>query len=359
MYGRINKVNTVNYLKSFTLTHAIILAISVVISLVPILVFLFSGGANEYYLGISVKIGVYLLCALGLNFVIGYTGLLDLGYIAIFGIGAYVSALLSIHGFPFWVSATVAIVVALLVRFLIGLPVIRLRGDYLAIATLGFGEITRILINNLDPITNGPRGLPGPGQNIKPIDLGFMTLSSSLEVYIFLLVIITLGIIFSYRIEYSRIGRALIATREDEIASSLIGIKVTKLRLFIFAISAIYGATAGVIYTHYTQFITPKIMSIWDSFLLVAIVVVGGIGSIPGVIIGSMVFYGIPEILRDFLGSQAAEYRMLVFGIIMLLVIIFRPQGLVTSPRIKLELKSDLPKVTEEERQSMFDIQKK
>jgi branched-chain amino acid transport system permease protein len=330
-----------------------------IIALLPIIHYLAIGGTTSYYLDVSIKVCVYLLLALGLNLVIGYTGLLDLGFIGVFGIGAYTAAIMSIHGYHFLISSLVAIIMAMLFRLIIGLPVIRLRGDYLAIATLGFGEMVRIIVNNLDPLTNGPRGLPGVGQKISNMDFGILSLNSSLEVYIFSLIVVALGALASYRIEHSRIGRALVAIREDEIAASLMGVNVSKLKLFIFVISGIYGAVAGIIYTHHIKFITPNLILFWDSILLVSIVVIGGIGSIPGTIVGAILFYGVPELLRDFLGSQLAEFRMLTFGLIMLLMIIFRPQGLIPSERRKYELKPETEKVKEEEDENLFDLEKR
>lgn len=325
----------------------------------PVIHYIVIGGTSSYYLDVAIRVGVYLLLALGLNLVIGYTGLLDLGFIGVFGVACYTTAILNTSGVPFIFSALGAIISVMLFRLLIGLPLIRLRGDYLAIATLGFGEIVRIVANNFDALTNGPRGLPRVGQTIEKINFGFYQLGSSLEVYVFTVVMIILGILASYRIENSRIGRALVAIREDEIASSLMGINVSKLKLFIFVISGIFGGVAGVIYTHKVGYITPNLIQFWDSILLVAIVVIGGIGSIPGVVFGAIVFYGIPELLRDVLGSQLTEFRMLVFGVIMLLMIIFRPQGLIPSERRKVELKPETSKIREEEDQSLFDLEKR
>lgn len=329
------------------------------IMLLPIVHYFLVGGSTYYYLDVAIRVGVYLLLALGLNLVIGYTGLLDLGFIGVFGVACYTTAILNTSGVPFLLSALGAIIAVVVFRLLIGLPVIRLRGDYLAIATLGFGEIVRIVANNWDALTNGPRGLPRVGQNIDSINFGFYSLQSSLEVYIFTLLMIGLGILASYRIENSRIGRALVAIREDEIASSLMGINVSKLKLFIFVVSGVFGAVAGVIYTHKVGYITPNLIQFWDSILLVSIVVIGGIGSIPGVIVGAILFYGVPELLRDVLGSQLTEYRMLVFGILMLVMIIFRPQGIIPSERRKVELKPEDSRIKEEEDQSLFDLEKK
>lgn len=331
----------------------------VVVMLLPVIHYFSVGGATSYYLDVAIRVGVYLLLALGLNLVIGYTGLLDLGFIGVFGVACYTTAILNTNGVPFLLSMLGAIAAVLIFRLIIGLPVIRLRGDYLAIATLGFGEIVRLVANNWDALTNGPRGLPRVGQKIEGINFGFYSLQTSLEVYLFTLAMIGLGILASYRIENSRIGRALVAIREDEIASSLMGINVPKLKLFIFVISGVFGAIAGVIYTHKVGYITPNLIQFWDSILLVAIVVIGGIGSIPGVVVGAILFYGIPEFLRDILGSQLTEYRMLVFGLLMLAMIIFRPQGLIPSERRKIELKPEDMKIKEEEDQSLFDLEKK
>ncbi|HCJ66642.1 MAG TPA: ABC transporter ATP-binding protein [Elusimicrobia bacterium] len=291
-----------------------------------------------YTLHISALIGIYLLLILGLNLILGFVGLLDLGFIAFYACGAYLSALLSIRGWNFCLVLPATIILTVLLRLLLGLPALRLRGDYLAIVTLGFGEIMRLVLNNWDGLTNGPKGLPRVGEAISSPKFFFLTFQSDLSFYYLILFFVILGIIVSRRLDNSRIGRAWIAIREDELAAETCGINVDKVKLFAFCFSAIYAATAGVLYTHWIKFISPESFTFWESVLLVSMVVLGGMGSIPGVILATILVIGVPEFLRGLLGTQLVNYRMLFFGLGLVLMVIFRPQGIVPSKRRELEL---------------------
>ena len=274
----------------------------------------------------------------GLNFTIGYTGLLDLGFMAFYAIGAYTGAILSVNGFSFWAILPASIMTGGLVRYLLGAPVLRLRGDYLAIVTLAFGEITRLLLNNMDFLTNGPKGLPRVGEAMKPIQLFFFTFKNDLHYYYLILFFLLLAIIISYRLEHSRIGRALVAVREDERAAELTGINVASVKLLAFVMSGIFGAIAGTIYVHWIGFISPESFTFWESVLLVCMLVIGGMGNIAGAVLGAFLLVGLPEFLRPVLGTKFVDYRMLIFGILMIAVIIFLPQGILPSKRRNMEL---------------------
>ncbi|MBI3292726.1 MAG: branched-chain amino acid ABC transporter permease [Elusimicrobia bacterium] len=283
-------------------------------------------------------IGLYALLALGLNLVVGFVGLLDLGFMAFYAIGAYTAALLSIHRVPFLVSLAAAVTISVLVRIAIGIPGLRLRGDYLAIVTLGFGEITRLVLNNWDSLTNGPKGLPRVGQTIAaPRFFGF-TCSTNIHFYYMILVCVVLGVVLCYRIDHSRIGRAWAAIREDEVAAEILGVPVARLKLLAFAISAAFAGTAGAIFVHWERFVTPESFTFWESVLLVCAIVLGGMGSLPGVLMGAVLIIGLPEALRTLLGSQFINYRYLIFGLALMVIAVYRPQGLFPSRRRALEL---------------------
>lgn len=295
---------------------------------------------EEFYLiHILSLMGIYVLLALGLNMVIGYTGLLDLGFIAFYAVGAYSAALLSIKGLPFLIILPISISITCVLRFLLGKPLMRLRGDYLAIVTLGFGEITRLVLNNWDAFTNGPKGLPRVGENIQPIVLFGFHFSEEIH-YFYLILFFTVISIFSVRrIERSKIGRAFVCVREDEIASEITGINTQHIKLLSFVISSIFAAVAGVIYAHWIGFISPESFNFWESALLVCMVVLGGMGNLLGIIFGVMLLVGIPEFLRVTLGGQFVLYRMLLFGLLMVIMAVLRPQGIIPEKRRALELK--------------------
>ncbi|MEW6095254.1 MAG: branched-chain amino acid ABC transporter permease [bacterium] len=312
---------------------------------------------NYYIVHIACLIGIYIILAIGLNIVIGFLGLLDLGYIAFYGIGAYTSMLLSIHyQIGFFPVLIITVIVVVFFRLLLGAPVLRLRGDYLAIVTLAFGEITRIFLNNCDVLTNGPKGLPRVGQEVLKPQLFFFTLSNDLHFYYLIGIFVVILIVLTRRIENSRIGRAFVAIREDEVAAEVMGIPTPNIKLIGFALSGVFAGCAGCIYTHWIGFVTPEVFTFWQSILLVCMVILGGMGSINGVILGVFLLVGIPELLREILGTKFVLYRMLIFGIIIVAIIILRPQGLIPSKRIQLEFQPDDEKIKEEESQSLYDV---
>jgi branched-chain amino acid transport system permease protein len=284
-------------------------------------------------------VGLYMLLALGLNFTLGFAGLFDLGYIAIYAVGSYTAALLSIHGVSFWLCLPAAMAAGLLVRLLEGVPILRLRGDYLAIVTMGFGEITRLTLNNWDAVTNGPNGLPRIGEAILPIRIFGFALTRN-EHFVYLIgVMVAIATWASYRLEDSRIGRAWVAIREDETAAELAGVPVRQMKLLAFVVSAIPAAAAGAVFTHWEQFVTPESFVFWESILVVSMIVVGGMGSIAGVLLGALILGGTPQVLQAALGgSSLIAYRYLFFGLVLVLVVLFRPEGLWPSKRRQAEL---------------------
>ncbi|MFH1097983.1 MAG: ABC transporter ATP-binding protein [Candidatus Desantisbacteria bacterium] len=311
---------------------------------------------NIYFVHILCLIGIYIIISLGLNIVIGFTGLLDLGFIAFYAIGAYTSALLTIHfHLPFWIVLIMSAIVSVFFRLLLGLSVLRLRGDYLAIVTLGFGEIVRIVLNNLDTITNGPKGLPGVNQTIYSPNIFGFTLQDDIHFYYLIFFFVAASIIIIQRLDNSSIGRAWAAIREDEIAAEAMGINTTKLKLFAFSLSAVFAGISGCIYAHWIGFITPESFSFWESIFVVCMIVLGGMGNIPGVILGVILLVGIPEILRGVLGPEFVEYRMLLFGGIMIIMVILRPQGIIPSKRRSFELHPETEKLRDEEDESLYD----
>ena len=308
---------------------------------------------------------LYVLLALGLNIVVGFAGLLDLGYIAFYAVGAYIYALLASPHFnihlPFWVILPIGALVAAFFGILLGAPTLKLRGDYLAIVTLGFGEIIRIFLNNLSRpvnITNGPQGIT----RIDPFRLGAFDFSSrdslfGLELsgpikYYFLLVAIALVlIVVNIRLQNSRIGRAWEAIREDEIAARAMGINTRNLKLLAFAMGASFGGLAGGMFSAMQGFISPESFVLVESIMVVAMVVLGGMGNIWGVILGAVLLSFVPEILRwtvepvqqALFGRLLIEpevIRMLIFGLALVLVMLFRPAGLLPSAVRKRELSS-------------------
>ncbi len=309
---------------------------------------------------------LYVLLALGLNIVVGFAGLLDLGYIAFYAVGAYTYALLAGPHFglhlPFWVILPIGALVAALFGILLGAPTLKLRGDYLAIVTLGFGEIIRIFLNNLSRpvnITNGPQGLA----RIDPFragDFDFaryesflgLTFSGPIKYYYLLLVVLAAILAVNLRLQNSRIGRAWEAIREDEIAARAMGIDTRNVKLLAFAMGASFGGVAGGMFSAIQGFISPESFVLVESIMVVSMVVLGGMGNIWGVVLGAVLLSFVPEILRwtveplqqAIAGRTVIEpevIRMLVFGFALVLVMIFRPAGLLPSAVRKRELEYD------------------
>jgi branched-chain amino acid transport system permease protein len=306
---------------------------------------------------------LYVLLALGLNIVVGFAGLLDLGYIAFYAVGAYAYALLAGPHFnlhlPFWIVLPIGAAIAALFGVLLGAPTLKLRGDYLAIVTLGFGEIIRIFLNNLSRpvnITNGPQGLA----RIDPFRIGSFDFSAPqtflglafngpMKYYYLLLLVMLALIAINVRLQNSRIGRAWEAIREDEVAARAMGINTTHMKLLAFAMGATFGGVAGGMFSAIQSFISPESFVLVESVMVVCMVVLGGMGNIWGVILGAVLLSFVPDILRwtvnpaqeALFGRTVVEpevIRMLIFGFALVLVMLFRPAGLLPSAVRKREL---------------------
>jgi branched-chain amino acid transport system permease protein len=306
---------------------------------------------------------LYVLLALGLNIVVGFAGLLDLGYVAFYAVGAYTYALLASPHFglhlPFWVILPIGAAIAALFGVLLGAPTLKLRGDYLAIVTLGFGEIVRIFLNNLSRpvnITNGPQGIAridpfsiGSFSFARPETIAGIDFSGPIKYYYLLLVVMLAVIVVNLRLQNSRIGRAWEAIREDEIAARAMGINTRNLKLLAFAMGASFGGIAGGMFSAIQAFISPESFVLVESIMVVSMVVLGGMGNIWGVILGAVLLSFTPEILRwtvdpaqqALFGRSVIEpevIRMLLFGLALVLIMLFRPAGLLPSAVRKREL---------------------
>ena len=299
-------------------------ALGIIAAVAVIFPFVFS----TYQTSIMTTTLMYVVLGLGLNIVVGQAGLLNLGYVAFYAAGAYTYALLYQHfGIGFWLALPLGALCATILGILLALPVLRLRGDYLAIVTLGFGEITRIVLENWNEFSYGPSGISGiPRPGLFGMELSIHHATIYLYFLMILLCIITIFVV--NRLQNSRIGRALIALREDEIACQAMGINKTRVKLTAFALGSTWAGLVGVIFAAKTTFVNPGSFTFLESAMILSIVVLGGMGSITGIIIGSFLVILLPEYLRAF-----SDYRMLLFGIILVIMMIFRPQGIITSVR--------------------------
>ena len=305
---------------------------------------------------IMFNVALFTLLGIGLNVVVGYAGLLDLGYVAFFATGAYLYALITAPdpgasewaqtwdwGLTFWAVVPMALVIAALIGVLLGIPVLRLRGDYLAIVTLGFGEIIRIMINNEEYYTNGAQGmflLP------KPPFFG-RTLDTAYELYLVVIVFAAIAVFCAQRILNSRVGRAWEAIREDEDVASAMGIDTTIYKLMAFAIGAAIGGVGGVVIAAKQGSVFPPDFSLEISINVLAVVIIGGMGNVRGIVLGALLVVGLPDILRDFsinlgpihLENIGADYRLVIFGAALVAIMIFRPEGFLPSKRRAAEFR--------------------
>ncbi len=278
---------------------------------------------NPYHIDIMVTTGIFMLLALGLNVIVGYSGILNLGFAALFAFGAYTYALVNIHWHvPFWIGLWISGFATALFGILLACPALRLSGDYIAIVTLGAGEIVRITLNNLDTITGGPNGLLGidhPSLWFPKYQFGVKS-----EPYYFLVFALVLGVIFFLkRLESSRLGRAWCALREDELAACFMGVSPVWAKLSAFAIGGFIAGLAGCVFAAKQGTVSPDSFDFVVSVMVLAMVVLGGIGNIGGVLLGALCLTLLPEFLRGF-----ESYRMLLFGLAMILMMLFRPQGI-------------------------------
>jgi len=340
------------------------LAVFLIAAIVLIALPLFAQQMGQGPVRIMALAMLYVLLALGLNIVVGYAGLLDLGYVAFYAVGAYMYALLAsphlaenFEGFkamfpnglhtPIWLVIPLGAGLAAFAGVLLGMPVLKLRGDYLAIVTLGFGEIIRVFLNNLEHpvnITNGPRGL----DRIDPMNLFGFSFGKAIEIgdfripsvtlYYWLFLALVVGsLLVCYRLETSRIGRAWMAIREDEIAAKAMGINTRNMKLLAFGMGATFGGVSGAMFAAFQGFVSPESFSLMESVMIVAMVVVGGIGHLPGVILGALLLAILPEALRyvagdvqNLTGGRIASsiLRQLLIALAMVVVMLLRPRGL-------------------------------
>ncbi len=283
-----------------------------------------------YQTNIMVLALIFVVLGLGLNVTVGLAGLLDLGYVAFFAVGAYTYGVLnSFFGFGFWISLPIGGLMGALFGIALGFPILRLRGDYLAIVTLGFGSIAKIVIENWEEVFNGAKGIAGiPRPGFFGAEMT-ITAATTYTYYLMILMVV-FAIFITNRLKDSRIGRAWMALREDEIACVAMGVDMAKTKLGAYAFGAFWAGLAGVIFASRNTYINPNSFTFMESALVLSIVVMGGMGSIVGVIIAALVLILMPEYLRAF-----AEYRMLMFGAVMVLMMIFRPEGLIANVRRK------------------------
>jgi branched-chain amino acid transport system permease protein len=296
---------------------------------------------NRYWLTVVLLALIYVLLGLGLNIVVGLAGLLDLGFAAFYAVGAYVLAMGAQYwGLGFWSALVLAIVFAGTLGMLLGFPVLRMHGDYLAIVTLGFHEIIRLILTNWISFTGGPNGASAPSPTLFGLEFSrrakqggepfheFFGIDYSASyqymfIYLILFVFVVAAIVFCSRLRQMPMGRAWEALREDEIACRSLGINHVTVKLSAFMMGAMFAGAAGVFFATYQGFVNPTSFTFIESAMILAIVVLGGLGSITGVVIAALVLIMLPEVLRDF-----ASYRVLAFGAVMVLMMIWRPRGL-------------------------------
>ncbi len=338
------------------------------------------GLMGSVWVRLGVRVGIYVVLALGLNLIMGETGLLHLGYIAFFAVGAYTTAIFASPRFgfhlPFWFLFLLSGFLAMIFGLFIGIPTLKLRGDYLAIVTLAFGEIIRLTANNWEYLTNGPGGIPGI---YDPVILGFK-IDSNLKYYYLTLVLIVLSILAIRNLKNSRFGRVWNALREDEIAAECSGINVARVKLLSFMLSSLFAGWAGCIFASIQKFVNPQYFVFMQSVVVVCMVVLGGMGSIAGAVAGAVALDSLPELIRhsftawlptafgpQFMTSLPQpiqnffidfdRYRMLLFGLIIVIMMIYRPEGLIPDIVWKREVQEVDPRVLEERQQSLFNLE--
>jgi branched-chain amino acid transport system permease protein len=281
---------------------------------------------NEYILNVAIMAGIYVILASSMNLTNGYTGLFSMGHSAFYGIGAYATGILSFHFHTgFWTGLLVAGIAAVLFGLLIGIPTLRLKGIFFAFVTVGFLEIFRLITMNWISLTRGPmgiRGIPAP-------TLFGWSFTTNLHFYYFILVMDVLVVFLIYRVVHSRIGRAFTAIREDDLAAVALGIPTFRYRLLAFSISTFFCGLAGCFYAHYATYISVDSFGISESFIILTMIVVGGMGTITGPVVGAVLLVIFPEIFRFLL-----EYRMIAYGALLIIVLLFRPEGLLGVPGI-------------------------
>lgn len=284
------------------------------------------GASTNYILRVLTTAVLYMILALGLNIVPGFTGLLDLGYVGFYGIGAYTSGLLAIHyDLSLWVILPLAALNGALWGILLGAPTLRLTGDYFAIVTFGFSELVVLVLRNELWLTRGPMGLPG----ISPPSIFGHPLTRDWEFFYLIVFLLAVVFVVVRRMEDSRLGRAWFAIREDEIAAQCCGVNLIRYKVTAFAISASIGAMGGAFYAKWFKFIHPDMFKFWESILILCLIVFGGMGSIWGTMLGALILIPLTEILRAVLPQSLFSARYLIYGLILVLMMRWRPEGLI------------------------------
>ncbi len=299
------------------------LAIGILLPLIPI-------QGIDYITRVATLTVLYIILALGLNIIVGFAGLLDLGYVGFYGIGAYVAGLISVHyGWGFWFLIPICIAAGALSGILLGTPTLRLTGDYFAIVTFGFAELVVLIIRNEIWLTRGPMGVTG----IPSISLFGTPLTHEWQYYYIIFGLFLIILMLIKRLENSKIGRAWFAIREDEIAAQCSGVNLVRYKVLAFAISASIGAIAGAFYARWFRFIHPDMFKFWESILILCLIVFGGMGNVWGVILGTIVLIPMTEILRNILPQELVQARYLIFGALLVIMMRFRPNGLLPFSR--------------------------
>ncbi|MBI3313896.1 MAG: branched-chain amino acid ABC transporter permease [Candidatus Omnitrophica bacterium] len=306
---------------------------SVIIFTLILMAFIFPlADSNSYHIDVMVTAGIFMLLALGLNVIVGYAGILNLGFAALFAVGAYTYGFVNLHWhIPFWIGIWISAFGAAIFAVILALPALRLSGDYLAMVTLGAGEIVRIILNNWDPVTGGPNGLLG----LDHPSLWFPHYEFSVhsEPYYYLILCLILMVVFCLRqLTTSRLGRAWLALREDELAATCMGVSPVWTKLTAFGIGGFIAGIAGCVFAAKQGTVSPDTFDFVNSVMVLAMVVLGGLGNMGGVLLGAFVLSLLPELLRGF-----DIYRMLLFGIAMIMMMLFRPQGILGDVHFKDE----------------------
>ena len=301
--------------------------------------------ANNYMIDVGISCLIYIVLGLGLNIVVGLAGLLDLGYIAFYAVGAYSYSLLNLNlGLNFWACLPIGIVLGCIAGCIIGYPTLKMRGDYLAIVTMGFGEIIRLVLNNWDKLTKGPNGLLGmakpilvyPSFTAAGLTWTAFPIKSLTALYYLITIIAVLVVIGVRRLNDSRIGRAWVAIREDEVAAELTGVPTTWLKLLAYAMGAAFASVVGAFFAAKLSYTNPNFFIFMESCIVLCVVVLGGVGSIPGIVLAAIILTAVPEVFREL-----QEYRMLAFGGAMTVMMVLRPAGLIPASRRKRELETE------------------
>jgi branched-chain amino acid transport system permease protein len=327
---------------------------------------------NEYTLHVVVLIMLYMLLSTGLNIIPGYTGLLDLGFVGFYGIGAYTSGLLTVKfaaaAYPlgllgsFWVIIFLAALNGALWGVLLGAPTLRLTGDYFAIVTFGFSELVILIILNEYEITNGPIGVRG----ISPPTIGAFEFASEKSFYYLIMAMLILTIIILKRLEKSKIGRAWFAIRENEIAAEAVGINIIRYKVTAFAISASIGAVGGAFFARWMLFISPDMFKFWESVLILCMIILGGLGSIRGVLAGALILTALSEILRSALpyaeelirpiaDVELVGARYAIYGLVLVIMMRFKPEGLLPETRVMAEMHPTSDTILEAQTETFWD----